>query len=105
MRLFDLFTGRKTRGTASEPPRLEALEDRCAPATGVLAAGTLLVNGTPNSVNLLDINPDGAQLVVLDHGVEIARFDSAAVDNIVVNANGLFNVVHVNDGVFQPTEL
>jgi uncharacterized protein GlcG (DUF336 family) len=111
--LGKLFGGKKRRPTRRSStdrhravPRLEVLEDRSMPsATGVLAAGTLTINGTPNAINFLNLSIVNGDIVLLDNGVQQASFSSAAVNNIVVNANGLFNIVHVSPDIAIPAVL
>ncbi len=90
-------------------PCLERLEDRTAPAvTGFLSGGTLTVNGNVNTVNHIFLTLDAAhnQILLSDGGAApIARFNNAAVSNIVVNANGVSNVVEIAQAITQPATL
>ena len=93
----------------SSPRRLEieTLEPRCVPAvTAALAGGVLAIVGDA-ARDHIRVSLDGInnQLVVRDFVDEVARFDSAAVASIAVNAGGGDDVVKIDPQVTQPATI
>jgi hypothetical protein len=112
MRLVDSWLGRASRRAAPPRPRrslrLEPLEDRTAPdASGVLAGGTLTVTGGGGAFDKLDLDfdPGANQLVLREFGQEVARFDNAAVNQIVINATALNNDIAIAPDVLQASTI
>jgi len=112
MRLFDSWFGRGSRRAAPSRPkralRLEPLEDRTAPdASGVLAGGTLTVTGGGGAFDKLDLDfdPGANQLVLREFGREVARFDNAAVTQIVINATAFNNDIAIAPDVLQASTI
>src|SRR5947208_14761365 len=108
MRLFDSWFGRAARRSQpTRPPRplrLEPLEDRTAPdASGVLAGTSLTITGGGGAFDRLTLTRDPAanQLVLREFGREVARFDNAAVAQIVINATALNNDIDIAANVWQ----
>jgi len=111
MSLLDLLLGRTSRrtvrGTSGQPsrftvPHLETLEDRCLlSASGSLLNGTLTITTTRNSINRVELALDGTDLVLTNDNVQSGRFSSAAVNNIVVDAQGLFDTVRILPKILQ----
>lgn len=86
---------------------VQLLEHRETPAVAAsLDVGVLQVVGDAGREHIV-VTRDAAnnQLVVLSRGSEVGRFDSAAVQSIVVTAPGLGNLIHVTDDVLQPATL
>jgi len=82
---------------------LEALETRdLLAATPVLAGTTLTITGSENH-DRIEVQFDAPvnQLVVLDAGRAVQRFNSAAVNNIVVNGLGGNDFILIGQGVPQ----
>src|SRR5262245_3168588 len=106
MRVLDSLLGRSRQASREKTRRLlevEMLESRdLLTANAVLAGTVLVVNGGPFNDNITvtrDVSTN--QLVVLDYGTEVARFDSAAVTNIVVNAGAGEDKVLIDSPVTQ----
>src|SRR5262245_52887364 len=84
---------------------LEPLEDRTMPAvSAVLAGGVLTVQGTPGNDQLV-IRRQAGQIVLLDHGREVAHFSASSVAQIQVNAGAGNDRVQVGPEVAQPVLL
>ncbi len=98
-----------SRRPRTAPLSLEPLEDRCLLAvSGLLTAGgALIVNGEVNAVNHIALSLDATrgQIVLAEDGQVRGLFPVAAVKSIVVNANGLNNVVTVDQALTQPAQL
>ena len=72
-------------------------------ATGALVGGVLTITGGTNTVNRIELVGDGTSLFLSDAGRAAGTFASAAVTNIIVNANGPFNTVRFLGNIPQPT--
>src|SRR5262245_20704688 len=89
------------------PLRVEALEGRNLPAaTATLTGGLLSVVGDANR-DVIRVSLDVAhnQLVVQSMVIEIGRFDSAAVNSILIIGGGGRDSITVAPNVFQPTTI
>src|SRR5262249_24589195 len=98
------------RGIAMRTARLlelEKLDARELPtATAVLSAGVLAVTGGPGR-DIIDIVRDATtgDLRVLDDKREVARFDAAAVTQIIVNGGPGDDRLRIARDVTQPVVL
>src|SRR5437763_922570 len=91
----------------ARPVRLhvERLETRAVPAvTANLAAGVLTVTGDAGR-DRIDVLLDQGQLVVRDHGRNVAGFAPAAVASITITTGGGDDVVRVASTVTQPVTI
>jgi uncharacterized protein GlcG (DUF336 family) len=86
---------------------VEPLEPRDLPdATAVLAGGTLAVVGGPGKEAIdVALDPAAAQIVVTDHGREVGRFDSAAVERITLQGGPDDNILRIEPEVTQPAAI
>jgi uncharacterized protein GlcG (DUF336 family) len=82
---------------------VEQLESRLTPASATLAAGTLNVVG--DGADRINVFLDRTQLVVTDRGLELGRFASAAVNQIVVSAGNGDSIVRIAPNVQQTAVL
>jgi uncharacterized protein GlcG (DUF336 family) len=83
---------------------VEQLESRLTPAaTATLAAGTLTVVG--DGGDRINVFLDHSQLVVTDHGLELGRFVSAAVNAINITGGNGGNIIRVAPNVLQPATI
>src|SRR5947209_5920587 len=82
---------------------VEQLESRLTPATATVAAGTLNVVG--DGADRINVFLDRTQLVVTDRGVELGRFASAAVNQIIVSAGAGDNILRIAPNVQQTAVL
>ena len=80
---------------------LEQLENRVGPsATAALAAGVLTVQGDgPDRINVF---LDQSNLVVIDRGLQLGSFASAAVNSIKIQGGNGGNVIRIASNVMQP---
>jgi hypothetical protein len=107
-----LSRGRKTRRSekSGSRPSLEALEDRLAPASATLMAGTLNIKmdpGTPTAVQTLVMeaeSKDHTKMDVLENGVLLGRFPIASIKtvNVTVAGNDRAEVNDSNGLPFAP---
>ncbi len=110
MRVLDSLVGRSRQrpgDSLHRLPELECLEEReLLTATPLLAGTTLAIVGGPD-VDRIGVFRDAAtdQLVVVDGTAEVARFASAAVALITVQAGGSNDYVLVGPGVVQNVQL
>jgi uncharacterized protein GlcG (DUF336 family) len=104
MPLYERSTKRTRRERRSIPLYLETLEDRTVMSvSATLSGGMLVVDGEANALNhiFLTLNSSTNQIVVSDGSHVTGSFNSAAVTDITVNANGFSNYVQIGDGVTQ----
>src|SRR4051812_19017520 len=87
--------------------RVERLECREVFAVAVALVGNVLqVNGSPGKDRIdIDLNDGGDQLIVRDRGVEVGRFDVAAVARVDVAGGAGDDVVRVGGRVTTPVNL
>ena len=87
--------------------KVERLERRMAPSVTALVEGDVLQVFGDSGRERIVISRDAAadQLVVRDHGVDVGRFDSAAIGTIVVAAVGGKNSIRIQSDVTQAAVL
>jgi uncharacterized protein GlcG (DUF336 family) len=90
------------------PLRVERLEPRDLPAVAsVLAGGLLTITGGPERTDIrVLLDTSRGDLVVYDHGLETARFASAAVSAITINGSaGARDRIIIDKAVTQPAQI
>ncbi len=102
-RVAPKFMSTKHRAGAEVHPSIEILETRTLPdATASLGGSLLTIVGGPGNdrISLVqDATRD--ELVLLDGGKEVARYASAAVSQVAIDAAGGNNVVRINNDILQ----